>query len=197
MFYTVEHYPDPTAGEAMQRVKRKERSERMNAGKRFEADWRESIAKAENVWYYRFRDSPATYYGGAQEGIRFAADNICDCLVYAYPRLYLFELKTVEAASASLTALFGAFDPEKRLYKKEKHLLEMARVARCPGIDHTYACAAGKVLRLLDDARAGGRKSILEAWCKTHGVEVAGRKLKVNWRYDVMGLLEALKEDKL
>lgn len=48
----------------------------MNAGKRFEADWRESIAKAENVWYYRFRDSPATYYGGAQEGIRFAADNI-------------------------------------------------------------------------------------------------------------------------
>ena len=205
MFYTVEHYPDPTAGEAMQRVKRKERSERMNAGKRFEADWRESIAKAENVWYYRFRDSPATYYGGAQEGIRFAADNICDCLVYAYPRLYLFELKTVETPSASLTSLFGEFDPEKRLYKKEKHLLEMAQVARCPGVDasvvinfratgHTYACAAGKVLRLLDDARAGGRKSILEAWCKTHGVEVAGRKLKVNWRYDVMGLLEALKE---
>ena len=53
MFYTVEHYPDPTAGEAMQRVKRKERSERMNAGKRFEADWRESIAKAENVSAYK------------------------------------------------------------------------------------------------------------------------------------------------
>ena len=64
MFYTIEHYPDPTAGEAMQRIKRKERNERMNAGKRFEADWRDSIAKAENVWYYRFRDSPATYYGG-------------------------------------------------------------------------------------------------------------------------------------
>lgn len=124
MFYTIEHYPDPTAGEAMQRIKRKERNERMNAGKRFEADWRESIAKAENVWYYRFRDSPATYYGGAQDGIRFAADNICDCLVYAYPCLHLFELKTVETPSASLTALFGEFDPEKRLYKKEKHLLD-------------------------------------------------------------------------
>ena len=36
---------------------------------------------------------------------------------------------------------------------------------------------------------------ILEAWCKTHGVEVAGRQLKVNWRYDVMGLLETLKEN--
>ena len=142
---------------------------------------------------------------GAQEGIRFAADNICDCLVYAYPCLHLFELKTVETPSASLVSLFGEFDPEKRLYKKEKHLLEMARVARCPGIDasvvinfratgHTYACAAGKVLRLLDDARAGGRKSILEAWCKTHGVEVAGRQLKVNWRYDVMGLMEVLKD---
>ena len=118
MFYTIEHYPGPTAGEAMQRIKRKERNERMNAGKRFEADWRESIAKAENVWYYRFRDSPATYYGGAQDGIRFAADNICDCLVYAYPCLHLFELKTVETPSASLTALFGEFDPEKRLYKK-------------------------------------------------------------------------------
>ena len=60
MFYTVEHYPDPTAGEAMQRVKRKERSERMNAGKRFEADWRESLTKTGNGWYYRVRGSPAT-----------------------------------------------------------------------------------------------------------------------------------------
>lgn len=203
MFYTIEHYPDPTAGKAIRNICRKERMERMNAGKRFESDWRESISKAENVWYYRFRDSPATYYGGAQEGIRFAADNICDCLVYTYPCLYLFELKTVETPSASITSLFGEFDPEKRLYKKEKHLLEMARVARCSGIyalvvinfratGHTYACAAGKVLRLLDDARAGGRKSILEAWCKTHGVEVKGRQLKVNWRYDVQGLIESL-----
>ena len=83
----------------------------------------------------------------------------------------------------------------------------MALVARCPGIDasvvinfratgHTYACAAGKVLSgCWMTPGPAAEKSILEAWCKTHGVEVAGRQLKVNWRYDVMGLLETLKEN--
>lgn len=203
MYRNIEHYADPTAGAALARIQRAERKD-MNAGKRFEADWRASIIKVPEVWYYRFNDSPATYYGGAQEGIRFAMDNICDCQIYAYPCLHLFELKTVETPSASLTSMFGKLDMEKGQYKKEKHLRDMTAAAQRTGVtasvvinyrakERTYACGADQVLDFLDEAKAGGRKSIPEVWCQEHGLEVGGRKLRVNYRYDVAGLIEKLK----
>ena len=175
----------------------------MNEGKRFEADWRDSIRNTPGAWYYRFRDSPASYYGGAQEGIRFAADNICDCQVYAWPCLHLFELKTVGTPSAALSSLFGSFDPVRQEYRKAKHLRQMAEAARRPGVTasvvihyratgHTWACGPEVVLAFLNAARMGGRKSIPEEWCEQHGIEVAGRQLRVHWRYDVAGLMERL-----
>lgn len=205
MYTNAEHYADPTAGAALARIRRAERMDCMNAGKRFEADWRASIVKDARVWYYRFNDSPATYYGGAQEGIRFAMDNICDCQVYAYPCLHLIELKTVATPSASLTSMFGALDPKKGQYRKEKHLRDMAAAAQRTGItasvvinyrakEHTYACSAEWILDFLAKAKGGGRKSIPEQWCREHGLEVGSRKLRVNYRYDVAGLIERLAE---
>ena len=93
MYYNAEHYPDPTVGEAISHLAQKERQEEMNTGKRFEADWKASVPSG--VWYLRLKDSPATFYGGAQEGIRFSADNICDNLLFREPMLALVELKTV------------------------------------------------------------------------------------------------------
>ena len=175
----------------------------MNAGKRFEADWRDSIRKNGDAWYYRFNDSPATYYNGSQEGIRFATDNLCDCQVYRYPNLYLFELKTMETASASLTSMFGKFDPEKAAYKKEKHLRDMSAAAQRKGVialvvinyratEHTYACGVDAILGFIESAKAGGRKSVPEPWCESNGIVVESRRLRVNYRYDVAGLMDAL-----
>lgn len=176
-----------------------------NTGKRFEADWKASVPR--DVWYYRFRDSPITYYGGSDaEGIRFAQDNICDCQLYRHPRLYLVELKTVSTPSAALATLFGKFDPAAGRYKKQKHLEDMEAAACHPGIEalvvinyrasgYTYALPVRHVLGFVNAAiNGGGRKSIPESFCEEYGLPVAARKLRVNWRYDVAGLLERLED---
>jgi len=177
----------------------------MNSGKRFEKDFKDSVPKG--TWFYRFRDSPISYYGGSDnENIRFAQDNICDCQLYLFPHLHLIELKSVATTSAALTTLFGKFDPDKRRYKRQHHLEDMDAAAQHPGIlstvvinysgtYHTYAVPARKVLGFLNEAiNFGGRKSIPESWCRENGLPVGQRQLRVNWRYDVARLLEDLQQ---
>lgn len=172
----------------------------MNTGKRFEADFKASIPK--DAWLYRLRDSPVTYGGMEDSAIRFASDNICDFILYRRG-LYLLELKTVSTPSASLTAMFGKFDPDKQRYKKQKHLEDMADAARVDGVSplvvisyqntrQTWAIPAADVLEFVHTAIHGGRKSIPQPWCAEHGIRIAQHQLRVNWRYDVDGLLKRL-----
>ena len=195
-----EHYPDPTAGAALRHIAREEARRAMNEGKRFERDFKASVPA--DAWCYRLRDSPVSYYGGSgAEGIRFAQDNLCDFVLYRAPTLYLLELKTVGTPSAALTSLFGKFDPEKRCYKKQRHLQDMAKAEQsATGLralvvlcyrrtGHTYAVPARE---WVERAAAGGRKSIPEEFCINHGTPVAARQLRVNWRYDVAGMIEKL-----
>lgn len=202
-WYNGEHYPDPTAGAAFRRIARKEETKPMMEGKRFERDFKASVPP--DAWCYRLRDSPISYYGGSEaEGIRFAQDNICDFFLYRRPTLYLLELKTVGTRSAALTSLFGKYDPDKHAYKKQKHLKDMAVAATRQGLqalvvlnyrlsEHTYALPVDTVLRFVEQAIGnGGRKSIPESWCRENGIAVAARQLRVNWRYDVAGMMEAV-----
>lgn len=201
-----EHYPDPTAGDAFRRINREEETKTMMEGKRFERDFKASVPA--DAWCYRLRDSPISYYGGSEaEGIRFAQDNICDFFLYRQPTLYLLELKTVGTRSAALASLFGKYDPDKHAYKKQKHLQDMAVAATRQGLqalvvlnyrlsEHTYALPADTVLRFVEQAiDNGGRKSIPESWCQENGIAVAARQLRVNWRYDVAGMMEAIGGD--
>lgn len=198
-----EHYPDPTAGAALRHIAREEARRAMNEGKRFERDFKASVPP--DVWCYRLRDSPVSYYGGSgAEGIRFAQDNICDFVLYRAPTLYLLELKTVGTPSAALTSLFGKSDSEKRCYKKQRHLQDMAKAEQdAAGLRalvvlcyrrtaHTYAVPARDVLEWVERAADGGRKSIPEQFCKNYGTPVAARRLRVNWRYDVAGMMEKI-----
>lgn len=201
-WYNGEHYPDPTAGAAFRCIAREEAKTAMNEGKRFERDFKASVPA--DAWCYRLRDSPVSYYGGSgAEGIRFAQDNICDFVLYRAPTLYLLELKTVGTRSAALTSLFGKLDPEKGAYSRQKHLQDMAEAATRRGLramvvlnyrlaEHTYALPAADVLNFVRAAVAGGRKSIPEGWCRDHGLPVNARRLRVNWRYDVAGMMEAM-----
>ena len=201
-----EHYCDPTAGAALQSIAHKEVCSNMMEGKRFERDFKASVPL--DTWCYRLRDSPISYYGGSEaEGIRFAQDNICDFFLYRAPALYLLELKTVGTRSAALASLFGKYDPDKHAYKKQKHLQDMAFAATRQGLqalvvlnyrlsEHTYALPADTVLRFVEQAiDNGGRKSIPESWCQENGIAVAARQLRVNWRYDVAGMMEALGDE--
>ena len=119
----------------------------------------------------------------------------------AFPVLYLVELKTVGTPSASLESMFGKFDPAKGRWKKQKHLADMAKAAQRPGIAAlvvinfrargvTYAMPAEAVLDFMRLTLDGGRRSIPPAWCAEHGVLVGQRQLRVNWRYDVAGMMD-------
>jgi penicillin-binding protein-related factor A (putative recombinase) len=69
----------------------------MNSGKKFEKKFKDSIP--EDVFYYRFKDSPATYDMNDKSRIRFATSNICDCLVIYSGISYFFELKNIKGPS--------------------------------------------------------------------------------------------------
>lgn len=71
MYRNPEYYPDPTVGRALENLRRKET--RLNTGKQFEADWKNSMPK--DAWCYRLKDSAAAYYGG-NESLSFSIDNI-------------------------------------------------------------------------------------------------------------------------
>lgn len=175
----------------------------MNAGKRFEADFKASVPK--DVWCYRLRDNPATFYDGMEDGpLRFASDNICDFILFKKPNEFLVELKTVSTQSAALSSMFGKFDAEKGRYKKQKHLEDMVAAATHDGIqalvfinfrisENTFAIPAADVLEFVQEAAAGGRKSIPPVWAELHGTLINQRKLRVNWRYDLAEIFGAVR----
>lgn len=181
----------------------------MNEGKRFERDVFDSHRSIFGKWsavsvQYRLRDNPATYYGGTESGpLRFASDNICDFLWFRKPCWYLVECKSVAGKVASLSAMFGKFDAEKGRYHKQKHLDDMQHMAGCEGVHavvminyrevgKTYALTAEQCLDWLKNATDGGRKSIPESWCADNARQVAGRKLKTNWRWNIAALMDEL-----
>ena len=169
----------------------------MNTGKRFGADFRASCPK--DAWIYRLKDSAATYYGGNDQ-LAFSIDNICDFLVFRGGHLVLAELKTIDQKSIPLPKILGSWNKEKCKYRKEKHIRDMVAAAKHGGISavvvvewrrsrRTFAVQAADVLEF---RAAGERKSIPRQWAAVKGVEVEQRPLKVNWRYDIAGLLDQL-----
>lgn len=172
----------------------------MNTGKQFEADFKASIPS--DAWFYRLRDSAATYYGG-NENLSFSIDNICDFFVYRYPMNHLFELKTIETPSIPLEKVFGKYDKAKCKYRKEKHITDMVEAMGYSGqtahvivnyraVNRTFAIPASKVLTFRYNE---SRKSIPWQWAEQEGIEVKAKRLRVHWRYDVDGLLKRLEKE--
>lgn len=73
-----------------------------NAGKQFEADWKASVDKLPDVWYYRLKDNAASFASG--ENTRFTSHNMCDCLVLddKSRTLYCLEQKSTKGTSIPL-----------------------------------------------------------------------------------------------
>ena len=164
MYRNPEYYPDPTAGAALRRLRRKENH--LNTGKQFEADWKKSMSA--DAWCYRLKDSAASYYGG-NDSLSFSIDNICDFDVYRYPMHHYFEPKTIETPSIPLERIFGRFDREQQKYHKLKHIQDMAAAAGFKGqtahvvinyrgkVNRTFALPASTVLEYMQTQT---RKSI-------------------------------------
>lgn len=90
-----------------------------NYGKRFEQDIKQSVP--ETCWLYRLRDNAASFGGSATT--RFSSSNICDYICYddITQTLYLWELKSTQSASISLSMIRD--NQIKSLQEASKHNL--------------------------------------------------------------------------
>lgn len=160
----------------------------INLGKRFEDNWKKSVPI--NTYYYRFRDSASSYYGG-NENLRFSASNIADCLIYDGLFLNLCELKHHKGKSIPLNCIAGNKTKQKQiedLYEANKYtgvfsylIVFFSDVDRCFSLN---------INKLCDFIENGERKSIPLSYFEENGIEIKVTKLKTNHRFDVSGWLE-------
>lgn len=163
----------------------------MNAGKRFEADWRDSIPA--DVYYHRLNDPAQSFAPGANT--RFSLDNPFDCMMYRYPTLFTLELKTTKGTSFT----FWRSDFGKGTYMiKKVQILGLTEAARYTGVvaglllnfrekQHTYFL---DIESFAEYTKTLPKKSINEQdVIAAGGLLIGQRLLKVNSRYDVEGFI--------
>jgi recombination protein U len=154
-----------------------------SAGKKFEQDWKNSMPIG--VFYYRFRDGTANWKDGENPHVRFQQTNICDCLMYLKPILWLVDLKTTLGKSIP----FHNF--------KENQVRELNKAIMHEGIkagfiinfrelEETYFVKANDVKNYIAKAE---RKSFPIDWCRENGIKVFQKKLRTRYRYAVENLL--------
>ena len=169
-----------------------------NPGKEFEKDLKASIPPS--MWFYRFRDGTATFYGGMQQdnGVRFQQSNICDCQMFRFGVLVLAELKSHKGKSL----------PHSQFKDKKgnvKHLPEMVEATKHEGIvsgvlinmrdvGETFWMYADIVL---DHIMNSGIKSIPLAFMREYGMRVRAEQKKVHWRYDIDALINQISDKEL
>ncbi len=155
-----------------------------NAGKKFEADFRDSVPT--DIYFYRFRDGTASWGNSANEAVRFQADNIADCLLFKKDKLFILELKTTQGQSLP----FGNIrikNLEKMVKAMQHENIIAAFIINFRDVKRTYFVLADNILNFIQTA---DRKSIPQSWCVQNGIEIPSRQLKVNYRYDIQALVE-------
>lgn len=162
-----------------------------NQGKIFEEDFRKSLdLNSEDLFYYRFKDSPASF-GNATQGnqfIRFTNNNICDCMVFYKSKLFLCELKSHKGKSLPLSCI------------REKQLMELSNVIGKKNvypmliiffsdIEECYALNMASVNEFLDNFTS---KSIPLLFCKEKGFKIDCRKKLTHYAYNVTDFLDKI-----
>ena len=66
-----------------------------NLGKMFEENFRKSVP--ESVFFYRFRDSGSSFYGGNTH-LRFSSSNIADNMLFLMVACFLMNLKAIKVS---------------------------------------------------------------------------------------------------
>lgn len=161
-----------------------------NLGKRFEENWRKSVPN--DVFYYRFRDSVSSYYGGNQN-LRFSASNIADCMLYDTnsKELCLCELKNHKGKSLPLTCIASN-------KTKEKQISDLFEANTFNGVSSyiivffsdVERCFALPIENFLSFRLYEDRKSIPIEYFEKFAMEIEVTKLKTNYRFNIAGWLK-------
>lgn len=161
-----------------------------NLGKVFEENWKKSVPN--EIFYYRFRDSGSTFYGG-NDKLRFSASNIADCLLYdSCSGLHLVELKHHKGKSIPISCIMGNKTKEKQiddLYKANQHVGVYSTIVVFFG--DVERCFSISINDFIDFVKKGERKSLPIEYFEENGVEIGVTKLRTNYRYNISKWLES------
>lgn len=161
-----------------------------NLGKIFEDNWRKSVP--DYAFYYRFRDSGSTFYGGNQN-LRFSASNIADCFIND-PRtgLHLIEQKNHKGKSIPLSCIIGTRKNDKPT-TKERQIVDLYEANKYTGVfshlvvffsdvERCFSLPINKLIRFIKEE---DRKSIPIEYFEENGEEIRVEKLRTNYRFDI------------
>lgn len=156
---------------------------KINLGKRFEQNFKLSIPK--NVFYYRFKDSASSYYGGNDQ-LRFSTSNIADCLLFYDRTLFLCELKNHKGKSIPLSCIIGNKTKEKQI----KDLYEASLfdninsyiIVFFSDIERCFVLSISNFKEFISDNE---RKSIPISYFEEYANEIEVEKLKTNHRFNI------------
>ena len=154
----------------------------INAGKQFETDWKNSVNKLPDVWYYRLKDNAASFASG--ENTRFASHNMCDCLVLddKSKTLYCLEQKSTKCTSIPLSMIRKNQIAELTDASEHNLIAGFLFNLRTKNND-TYFMRIQEFNKMISEI---GKKSFNQKdLSKYNTVRVQSRIKKVNYAYDI------------
>lgn len=161
-----------------------------NLGKIFEENWKKSVP--EYIFYYRFRDSGSSFYGGNQ-GLRFSVSNIADCFLQdPFTGLHLIEQKNHKGKSIPLSCIIGTRRNDKPttkerqiddLYDASKYASVYAHlIVFFSDVERCFALPISKLKLFINTEE---RKSIPIEYFEQYGDEIEVTKLRTNYRFNI------------
>lgn len=157
-----------------------------NQGKVFEENFRKSIPKTPNVFYYRLRDTASSYYGG-NKNLRFSQSNIADAFLlhtnyeFNITHLLILELKRHKGKSLPFSAIRENQLKEMFEASSYRKILSFL-IVFFSDIEKCFALDIQKVVAL---KQGGERKSIPLEFFEKEGIEIEVTKLRTNYRYNI------------
>jgi len=173
-----------------------------NEGKRFEECFAKSVPKG--VWHKRLNDNAASWSGGTNS--RFTSSNECDFLLHdsEYGLLYGLELKSTKG---SLTFWREDFEDKS---KKQTFNIRKKQIQGLQTWSENYSGVFGFVINFrnetndtyfisikdfLEYSSTLPKKSLnKEDILQMNPIKIESKKLKINYRYDLIGFLVGMGE---
>lgn len=159
----------------------------LKTGKKFENNFKLSVP--DNIFYYRFRDTASTYYGG-NNNLRFSNTNIADCLLFDGNILILCELKSHKGSSIPLDCIIGKKSKEKQmqdLYDASRH--NNVRSFLICFFEDKSLCYALDIAKFMEFIENNDRKSIPIDYFKENGIEIETITLRSNQRFNIQSFI--------
>lgn len=164
----------------------------MNAGKKFEANFKASVP--DEIFYLRLKDSVGVWQGESDK-VRFTPSNPCDCILNYAGFMFLVELKSHKGKSIP----FNVFRESQlsELYKIIPRLTELAVVVfNFSELEETYLVHIADIKEFIEiSTRNDTRKSFPIDWMREVGYFVPHKKKKVNYTYDILDTLNMVLYD--